>query len=390
MGPRGLPGVGFSLTFDGDYDMKSKRLRFLGEGTEDNDAVKLAQLNAFDGHLSPKRDIDLQEKYNILNSKQRTFSELKIHYDTLVSWEVIAQNVLSRKETFPMNTSLDMNNQRLYNLRNGVQSHDVVRLDQLQSYLPLAGGTLSGNLDMARHKILNLPAEATEKTEAISTAHFDKQLVEEIVGVQNELDAEVIQLLPLDGSRQMIGDLRMNQKKIVDLPRPSDPSDAVKKEYVDDNFLSAFQLKRRLDANSNQIINHPEPTSNKEPVTKEYLDKELVSSSGSMENVFAYLQDVDKTSSEYGVVVQGFKMYSGSPHINNTRAFQLLISKKSARDQYACRIGFNFYHLPEGSYTFVVKFFPPTNTGVSIDCLSTSTNVYKQRFSNFIHYATNV
>ena len=42
--------------------------------------------------------------------------------------------------------------------------------------------------------------------------------------------------------------------------------------------------------------------------------------------------------------------------------------KKLAQNKYASRIGFNFYQLPSRAYTFVVEFFPPTLTNVSIDC----------------------
>ena len=44
---RGLPGVGFSLTEDGNYDLKGKELKNVKEGTEKTDAVTKAYV---DGH----------------------------------------------------------------------------------------------------------------------------------------------------------------------------------------------------------------------------------------------------------------------------------------------------------------------------------------------------
>ena len=38
-GLRGSPGIGFSLTSDGNYDMKNKKLKNVGEGVESSDAV---------------------------------------------------------------------------------------------------------------------------------------------------------------------------------------------------------------------------------------------------------------------------------------------------------------------------------------------------------------
>ena len=43
-GLRGSPGVGFSLTKDGNYDMTHKKLKNVGEGVESSDAVTKHQL----------------------------------------------------------------------------------------------------------------------------------------------------------------------------------------------------------------------------------------------------------------------------------------------------------------------------------------------------------
>ena len=43
-GLRGSPGVGFSLSKDGNYDMNNKKLKNVGEGVESSDAVTKHQL----------------------------------------------------------------------------------------------------------------------------------------------------------------------------------------------------------------------------------------------------------------------------------------------------------------------------------------------------------
>ena len=43
-GLQGSPGVGFSLTKDGIYDMLNKKLKNLGEGVESSDAITKHQL----------------------------------------------------------------------------------------------------------------------------------------------------------------------------------------------------------------------------------------------------------------------------------------------------------------------------------------------------------
>ena len=167
-GKDGLPGVGFKLTSAGNFDLQRKRLTNVAEGTgnsdavtkhqvdtlkiqlkadslqvdgsshmtgdldlrgnklilpgeinmnrklitnldvdEDNDlsAVNMVTLKKFSSSPSTSGDIDLQEKFNVLNSKQRTLNELKTHYDSLVSFEEVKENFLSRVETFSMGTS---------------------------------------------------------------------------------------------------------------------------------------------------------------------------------------------------------------------------------------------------------------------------------------------
>ena len=53
VGPRGPTGVGFNLTKDGDYDMKSKKLVNCADGTANKDAVNKQQMEKYvDDHLS--------------------------------------------------------------------------------------------------------------------------------------------------------------------------------------------------------------------------------------------------------------------------------------------------------------------------------------------------
>ena len=82
-GLRGSPGVGFSLTRDGIYDMNNKKLKNVGEGVESSDAItkhqlevslntKLdnASLNNYVKKNSPELDADLDMKgHSITNLK---------------------------------------------------------------------------------------------------------------------------------------------------------------------------------------------------------------------------------------------------------------------------------------------------------------------------------
>ena len=82
-GLRGSPGIGFSLTKDGNYDMINKKLKNVGEGVESSDAVTKHQLEvslnteldnaSLDNYVkkdSPEVDADLDMKgHSIKNLK---------------------------------------------------------------------------------------------------------------------------------------------------------------------------------------------------------------------------------------------------------------------------------------------------------------------------------
>ena len=109
-GERGRPGVGFNLTSDGNYDMVNEKLANLADGTNPTDAITLQKLDAVDFQRIT-RDIDLQDTYNVINSKQKTFNEMNARRNTLVCFEDVRDVFVSRKESvFPMASYLDMGN----------------------------------------------------------------------------------------------------------------------------------------------------------------------------------------------------------------------------------------------------------------------------------------
>ena len=111
-GEIGRPRVGFNLTLDGNYDMVNKILTNVGEGTSNSDAITKHQLNTamIDKHDN-NQNIDLKSTYNVINSKQQAFNEMNASWNTLVCYEDVRDEFVSRKESvFPMETHLDMGN----------------------------------------------------------------------------------------------------------------------------------------------------------------------------------------------------------------------------------------------------------------------------------------
>ena len=99
---------GNKLILPGEINMNRKLIKNLDvDENDDFSAVNMATLKKYSASASAG-DIDLQEKYNVLNSKKRLLNELKTHYDSLVSYEEVKENFLSLHETFAMGTQLDM------------------------------------------------------------------------------------------------------------------------------------------------------------------------------------------------------------------------------------------------------------------------------------------
>ena len=336
---------GNKLINPGEIEMNRKLITNL-DTDEDNDlsAVNMITLKKFHPDVPAHthevtKDIDLKELFNVIQSKQRSLNELKTHYDSLVSFEEVNENFLSRQEEFPMETQLNMNHNSITNLKDPEFGGEAATKSYADKKLDLAGGTMTGSINMGNNEITNLPT-------------------------------------------------------------PTGNSNPATKKYVDDietNLLSdvALELIKKIDIGeidqkNEKIINLGEPTSAKDAATKDFVEKSHVSQSGLQQNVFLYqmLDDLE-SSSESNITVTGIKDFANTPHTLFKKAYHFTIGK-NAQNEYNARIGFNFNPVPTGAYTYVVEYFPPFMINVSVDCRSTPLNVNKQIFKKFPTYVKNI
>ena len=187
---------GQKLINPGEIEMNRKLITNLGTD-EDNDlsavnmiTLKKFRLNAPDHTHEVTKDIDLKELFNVVKSKQRNLNELKTHYDSLVSFEEVKENFLSRQEEFPMETQLNMNHNSITNLKDptfGGEAATKKYVDATSSTivsstaasiatkLGLSGGKMTGSIDMNKNKIINLP-EPTEINDAVNMEFLDSKI----------------------------------------------------------------------------------------------------------------------------------------------------------------------------------------------------------------------
>ena len=331
---------GQKLINPGEIEMNRKLITNLGTD-EDNDlsAVNMITLKKYHPDVPEHthevtKDIDLKELFNVIQSKQRSLNELKTHYDSLVSFEEVNENFLSRQEEFPMQTQLNMNHNSITNLKDPEFGGEAATKSYADKKLDLAGGTMTGELDMGTKKIRNLGSPVSS-TDAVSAKFLENFLT---------------------------------------------------------NYLhySGGTMSGQIDMNNNKIINLPEPTSAKDAATKDFVEKSHVSQSGLQQNVFLYqMTDVNESSSESNITVTGIKDFANTPHTLFKKAYHFTIGK-NAQNEYNARIGFNFNPVPTGAYTYVVEYFPPFMIDVSVDCRSTPLNVNKQIFKKFPTYVKNI
>ena len=334
---------------------------------DDLSAVNMVTLKKFSSSPSTSGNIDLQEKYNVLNSKQRTLNELKTHYDSLVSFEEVKENFLSRVETFSMGCQLDMNHRSITNLKDPTFGKEAATKDYADQKLSKGGGRMTSSINMGTHEITNL-AEPTGNSNAATKRYVD--------GV----DTKVSNLLR---KKIDIGEIDQKTKKIVNLGAPSAISDAATKGYVDSAVFTG-------DMQGNKIVNLGDPVNSQDAATKSFVETSLVSQSGLQQNVFLFqMTDVNESSSESNITVNGILKFPNTPHTLFKNAYNFSIGK-SALNEYNARIGFNFNPVPTGEYTYAVEYFPPTQTNVSVDCRSTPLNVNKQIFKKFPTYVKNI
>ena len=440
-GKDGLPGVGFKLTSAGNFDLQRKRLTNVAEGTENSDAVTKHQVNTLEmalkadslqvdgsshmtgdldlrgnklilpGEINMNRklitnldvdedndlsavnmvtlkkfsstsgDIDLQEKFNVLNSKQRTLNELKTHYDSLVSFEEVKENFLSRVEPFSMGCQLDMNHHSIVNLKDPTFGKEAATKDYADKKLAKSGGRMTGSINMGTHEITNM-AEPTGNGNASTKKYVDDtdkklrdQISQEVVLIQNALDGKV----------DLGNMIDMKGERITNLGNPISSTDAISANFVQNllaNYLNTGggAMTGPINMNNNRIIGLPFPTAISDAATKEYVDRAFISPSGSMKNVFQYIMnDVNETSSEFGITVLGILDFPQSPHLLNKKAikFQMGLQPNDSTRYYS-RLGLNMFSLPKEEYTLVVEFFHPTNSNIELNCLSTTINVNHQ------------
>ena len=367
IGLRGLPGIGFKLDANNDYDMQNKKLVNVKQGTNNNDVVTKSYL---DSEIAKIPSVDTS-KFVAISGDTMTGSlvvpkdNYPVHGDLnkVINYETQREIFLSKKEGGQMEANIDMNNNTIFNVKDPTQADHATNKKYVENQLEkkLDKGA---DIDMKNKSITNLDLPSNQRDAAC------------IEFVNNRIDDMTQKkFLKVDGTNNMTGNLNLNEKTIINLNTDDkDIKSAANVGYVSSKVHTA-----------------------KGDVTvglKTYFDTKIkeshITSSTNKKDVFRYLmENADESSSENNIIVDGIVDFSGSLHNVNKKAYKFKMGK-DAQNEYSSRIGFNMFKLPEGEYTLAIEFFPPSTTNLSVSVVSTSLNIGQQSTKLFVNYSRSI
>ena len=407
----------------GDLDLRGNKIILPGEiqmdqklitnlDTDENQDLSAVNMITLKNKVEPKADKDYVDfeitKQNasinntfVKKTGDQMNGDLILPHDSYpvegntnkaISYETQREIFLSRRESFPMQADINMNNNFIQNVATPTSSHQGVNKGYCDyNFLNRQkGGVIMGPLSMNRNDLTGIP----------DTPKFGYSAVN-----KNYVDAKIpsVDLTQFDkkAGDLMIGDLDMGSHFVKNVGiNLSDDSTVVPRSYVDSFANSAIHNPLDLDlyASNFQIKQLKNPTDAQDAINKKYFDEELLKShlvSSKVENSFKYLSEIDEVSTEYNINVHGIVDFDNSPH-KNKKAYDIDMVYSSGLQTYNSKFGINLYPLAvTGKYTFIMEYyFSPDNTNIVILAEKTKTTIIKKQIkfdeSNYKKYLVQI
>ena len=333
----------------GDLDMRGHTIKYLKLDNTESAAARVAELILKLNRSGDEMDGDLilqPQPYPIQGNTHKA-----------ISYNTTRSIFLSRKESFPMDVDIDMNNNLIQNVAPPTSSHQATNKGYCDyNFLNRQrGGVLMGPLSMNRNDLIGIPDTPKYGYSAVNKNYVDGE-ISKITTVDTN------QFVLKSGST-MTGDLNMNNHLITNVKKPTSDNDATNRNYVDLNFLNLIGYVNQTISESH--INTSDKT-----------------------NVFKYLNDPNQTSSERNITVNSFSDWTNSPHKYNKRAYDVTLQRHSGADIYDSKIGINLYSAGAGKFTLVFEFHNPTiMSNVNITASASTSIIHKQTQRKFNDHA---
>ena len=313
-----------------------------------------------------------------------------------ISYETQREIFLSRRESFPMQADINMNNNFIQNIATPTSSHQVTNKGYCDyNFLNRQkGGVLMGPLSMNQNDLIGIPDTPKFSYSAVNKNYVDGE-ISKIPGTDTS------PFLKIDGSRAMTGNLDMGDHSIQKVGDPVNSDDVATKNYVDAEvgYISTPFLKLdgtramtgNLNMNTHKISNVVNPEFDTDVVNKQYLENKLIESHlqpSGPSNIFHFLMnDTSKFSSIREIIIGSFSDVEKVAHRLNKKALSILLQNDLQTVSYSARLGLDMTSLSVGDYTLVMEFYWPEKFNIYTYADSTPTNIVdEQNIKNFSNY----
>ena len=379
---KGLPGVGFKLTDDGDYDIQNKKLRNVASPQTNNDATTKSYVDnkalLVDGSNKMLGALDMNSRRieNVAPGRHNTADAL-----THLQFEAFYYDLNTDSGFIEAQNPIDMKNQKISNLAEGTDNSDAITKHQLEtglapkadktelaSYLKRDGSiSVTSDFDFGDNKITKV-GNGSQSTDVVNKGYID---------TASAAKPNVNQVILRDGSQDMTGNLNMSQKKIVNLADPTGINDATGKGYVDRLFLDSLcldgssKMTGNLGMNNQQIKNVKDATHNQDAITlkqvndaiattstnnNKYTDQKIaeshISTHENRKNVLAYAMDDGEFTEDAGIQDVNLIDFIDMPHKTNKKAFSMKVQRTNdGSSEYKGRFDFNLFKLIRDNFS---------------------------------------
>ena len=320
-GIQGAPGVGFSLTADGNYDINSKKLTNVGAPSSNTDAATKKYVDdnssgtATTSRLTVDSNIDMKNRYRITNliTPQDSKDPATKYY--------VDNTFLDTDGSYPMKGNLNMGNNKIvglitptsntdaatkkyvddngvgnitadidlknnYNINNSkTRTFNQLKAgpESLVSYEEVKENFIGINeaeamktyLDMGGNLIYNVKTP-TANDQATNKSYVDTTVSNTMSSAATK--RELAGYLKKDGSVAMTGNLNMNNNRIINIPAPTGPKQPTPLAFTDFKYLHVAgtnKMLNNLNMDNKGIINLKPPTLNTDAATKKYVDDNI-------------------------------------------------------------------------------------------------------------------
>ena len=277
---------------------------------------------------------------------------------------------------------------------------------------------MTGTLDLGGQRVVNIKgfieddtSQATSDAQKYDVVNWGK--VHEIRGdLKREINAVGYEALNRINPDPMEDDIDMANHKIINTATPTDNNDVTNKRYVDFGDLYVLSevlhldgsevMTGDLDLGGNSITNikDPNPSDNDHATSVNYVNKTIDDKlkysiqSSNTSNAFQHVMD-DPAGQFYDEDdIKGIKKTNKDYHKINKETYEMQLVLDSS-GYYSSRLGINMYILPNGEYSLVYELYYPNtidSSTVQISAVSSvetvskvTTNVFNNHTRSIIH-----